>query len=310
MRVFVAGATGVIGRRLLPMLVEAGHQVAGMTRSAVRADLVRSLGAEPVVADAFDAEGLARAVGAFRPEVVVHQLTDIPKAIDPRRYEAQMAGNDRLRREGTRNLVEAARLAGARRVVAQGIAFAYAPGGAALRTESDPLHLEAPPPLRRSVEAVQTLESAVRSTPGIEGVVLRYGFFYGPGTVYAPDGSTAELVRRRRFPVVGGGAGVFSFVHVDDAARAAVLALAGGGPGTCNIVDDDPAPVREWLPLYAAELGAPRPWRVPRLLARLLAGRAAVAFMTEAAGASNARARRELGFEPRHPSWRGCLSAG
>ena len=300
MRIFLAGATGVIGRSLVPKLRAAGHDVAGMTRSEERAAALRDQEVDPVVCDALDSAAVERAVAEARTEVLIHQLTDIPRVIDPRKIEEQFAGNDRLRVEGTRNLVAAARAAGVRRMVSQSIAFAYAPGDA-LRTEDDPLYLDAPQPWRRSVEAVQSLE---QQTLGIDGVVLRYGYFYGPGTVYAGDGSTAAMVRKRAFPVVGRGTAVYSFIHVDDAAAATVAALDNGAPGIYNVVDDDPAPVREWLPEYAAALEAPPPRRVPRLAARLAAGRLAVYMMTGLQGAANAKARSELGWEPRWPSWR------
>jgi nucleoside-diphosphate-sugar epimerase len=301
MRVFVAGATGVIGRRLLPMLAREGHEVVGLTRSDGRTALIRDLGAEPAVADAFDAGALARVVADARPEVVIHELTDIPRSIDPKRFAEQFERNNRLRREGTRNLVEAARAAGARRVVAQSIAFAYARQGGGLRVEEDPLAVDAADPWGDSVRAVRELEDAVL---GAGGGVLRYGYFYGPGTSYAADGSQAEMVRKRRFPTVGDAGGVFSFIHVDDAAAVTVRALERGGPGVYNVVDDDPAPVRVWLPLYAEALGAKRPRRVPVFLARMIAGEYAVNLLTRSEGASNRRAKSELGLELRFPSWR------
>jgi nucleoside-diphosphate-sugar epimerase len=303
MRVFVAGATGVIGRTLVPMLKAAGHEVVGMTRSEDRAESLRAQGAEAAVCDAFDAAAVERAVAAARPDVVVNELTDIPKAIDPRKMAEQFETNDRLRLEGTRNLVRAAEAAGARRLVSQSIAFAYAPGDG-LRTEDDRLFEDAPQPWARSVGAVRALEDQTLGSAQVEGVVLRYGYFYGPGSSYASDGSTAAMVRKRAFPLVGGGGAVYSFVHTDDAAAATVVALAGGAPGVYNVVDDDPAPVREWLPEYAAALGARPPRKVPRLVARLAAGRLAVYMMTGLQGATNAKARRELDWEPRWPSWR------
>jgi nucleoside-diphosphate-sugar epimerase len=302
-RIFLAGATGVIGRRLVPLLHEAGHEVVGLTRSAERGEALRAQGVEPAVADAFDGDALEQAVRAARPEVVVHQLTDIPKAIDPRKMDEQFATNDRLRIEGTRNLVRAAEAAGARRLISQSIAFAYAPEDG-LRAEGDPLYLDGPGSWRRSVAAVEALERQTLGSESVEGVVLRYGYFYGPGTAYAGDGSTATIVRKRGFPVVGGGTAVYSFVHVDDAAAATVAALGGSAPGVYNVVDDDPAPVREWLPEYADALGAPPPRRVPKLAARLAAGKLAVYMMTGLQGASNAKAKQELDFAPRWPSWR------
>jgi 2-alkyl-3-oxoalkanoate reductase len=302
-RIFVAGATGVIGRRLVPMLVEAGHQVTGMTRSDRKRELVREMGAEPAVADVFNVMKLRDVVQQADPEVVVHQLTDLPQELDPRKAEEQTAGNDRIRTEGTANLVTVANSTNARRIVAQSIAFAYAPGGPRAKDEEEQLYDDAFPPWDRSVHALRYLERVVTGSD-MEGIVLRYGFFYGPDTGYARDGSLAEQVRRRRFPIVGGGEGIFSFVHVDDAASATVAAIERGWPGIYNVVDDEPAAVHEWLPFYAALLGAKPPRRFPRWLARRLAGEYATYLSTELRGASNERARRELGWSPRYPSWR------
>jgi nucleoside-diphosphate-sugar epimerase len=300
-RVFVAGATGVIGRRLLPMLIAAGHEVTGMVRSAQRIDALRAIGAEPAIADALDADAVRAAVGDARPDAIIHELTSLPPRIDPRKLERDFALNDRLRSEGTRHLVAAAQAAGARRIIAQSIAFAYAPGPAGtLHAEGDPLFLEAPKPFRRSVEALRDLDAAVL---GADGVVLRYGYFYGPGSAISPEGSIAQDVARRRLPIVGGGDGVWSFIHVDDAARATVAALTRGGSGAYNVVDDDPARVSDWIPELAAAIGAPRPLRVPALIARLAAGSYGVSTMTEAQGASNELAKRELEWNPEHPSW-------
>jgi nucleoside-diphosphate-sugar epimerase len=302
MRVFLAGATGVIGRRLVPMLLAEGHQVTGMTKTPAKLTALREQGAEAVLADALDAEAVRAAVMQARPDAVIHQVTSIPARINPRRMERDFAGNDRLRADGTRNLVQAAQEAGAGRIVAQSIAFAYAPGPAGtVHRESDPLFLDSPMPFRRSVEALRELERAVL---GAGGIVLRYGYFYGPGSGISASGSIGQDVARRRLPVVGDGAGVWSFVHVDDAARATVLALSRGASGAYNIVDDQPAPVAEWLPALAQALGARAPRRVPALLARLAAGSYGVQTMTRAQGASNELARRELGWTPDRPSWR------
>ena len=300
MKVFVAGASGVIGRALVPLLVQEGHLVTAMTRSPQRTTALSAAGATPVVCDALDGGALTAAIGEATPDAVVHELTSLPKAINPRTALRDLASNDRLRVEGTRNLVAAARAAGARRIVAQSIAFAYAPGPG-LRDEDDPLYLDAPAEFRRSVDAVATLEQAVT---GAGGVVLRYGYLYGPGSSYAHDGSLAELVRRRRFPVVGSGDGIFSFVHVDDAVRATVRALDHAAPTIFNIVDDEPAAAREWLPVYAAALGARPPRRVPAWLVRGFAGSYAAQMMTSWPGASNARARERLGWRPAIASWR------
>jgi nucleoside-diphosphate-sugar epimerase len=303
MRVFLAGATGVIGRRLVPMLLADGHTVTAMVRSPERADAARALGAEAAVADAFDPAAVRSAVAAAAPDAVVHQLTALPARIDPRKIERDFAVNDRLRSEGTRHLVDAAQAAGVRRIVAQSIAFAYAPGTpGTLHGEDDPLFLDAPKDFRRSAHALHNLETAVL---GAGGMVLRYGYFYGPGSAISRAGSMGEDIGRRRMPIVGGGGGVWSFIHIDDAARATVAALADGVPsGAYNIVDDDPAPVREWLPALAEALGAPRPMRVPALIARVAAGSYGTASMTSAQGASNARAVRDLHWRPQVASWR------
>ncbi len=304
MRVFLAGATGVIGRRLLPLLLAGGHQVTAMTRSEARAVALRDAGATPVVCDVFDAEGVRTAIQAAQPEAVLHELTDLPPNLDPRKMEEQTAGNDRIRSEGTRNLVAAAVAAGAGRMVAQSIAFAYAPAGSGLKQEDDPLWDDAPWPWSRSVQALHELEQTVAQTEGIEGIVLRYGFFYGPGSAYADGGHFAGEVKRRRLPVVGKGSGVFSFIHVDDAAAATVAAMERGRPGIYNVVDDDPAQMRDWVPVYAEAVGAKPPRRVPTWLARLLAGRYTASMATGLRGASNEKARAELGWQPRHASWR------
>jgi len=276
-----------------------------MTRFEEKAGPMLDAGvATVVVCNAFDGEALTKAVVAARPDVVVHLLTDIPTSIDPKRYADQMAGNDLLRREGTRNLVEAARRGEVSRLLAESISFAYAPGPGLVMEENASLYLDAPEPFRATVEAVIALEEQVLWAGDVQGVVLRYGRLYGPGTVYAPGGQIAELVRHRRFPIVGDGGGIFSFVQVEDAAEATELAVTRGSPGVYNVVDDEPAPVGEWLPAYARAMGAPRPRRVPAFVARLGAGAFMVESMTEERGASNAKARAELGWEPSHPSWR------
>jgi nucleoside-diphosphate-sugar epimerase len=304
MKVLVAGATGVIGRRLVPMLVEAGHDVTGMTRRQARAESIMEAGAKPLVLDVFNRNLVHDRVKELEPEVIVHELTDIPVRFDPRKAAEMLERNDRIRTEGTANLVSAALLAGTRRIVAQSISFAYAPTGTGLKEEDDDLYLNAPDEFQRTVRAVAELERLVTQTEGIEGLALRYGFFYGPGTTYASDGHTAAQVRARRFPVVGQGAGVFSFIHIDDAAAATVAAVDRGWPGIYNVVDDDPAPLREWLPVYAEAIGAKKPRRVPKFIARLAAGRYATMLATELRGATNERVKHELTWQPRYPSWR------
>jgi 2-alkyl-3-oxoalkanoate reductase len=303
MKVFVAGATGVIGRRLVPMLVERGHEVTAMTRSPEKADEIRAMRAAPAIRDVFDAEGLRAEIAGAAPDAIVHELTDLPPNVDPRKAAEQLEGNDRIREEGTRNLVDAALAAGVRRMIAQSIAFVYAFGGG-LKTEDDPLFDDAPFPWSRAVRSVHALEDAVTKTEGLEGIVLRYGFFYGPGSSYAPGGHWAREVGRRRFPIVGKGSGVFSFIHIDDAAAATAAALEHGPPGIYNVVDDEPARAAEWIPYLAALAGAKPPLRIPRWLGRLLAGDVLVKMMTDARGVSNEKAKRELEWRPRWPSWR------
>jgi nucleoside-diphosphate-sugar epimerase len=308
MRVFVAGATGAIGRQLVPRLVAAGHEVHGMTRSASKQALLDELGAVPVVADALDPDQVAEAVGRARPDVIVHQLTAIG-AVDTRHMERDFEPTNRLRTEGTDHLLSAGQAVGVRRFVAQSNVACYARTGAAVKTEDDPLDASPVRPMRANLEAMRHLETAVLGAGWTEGIVLRYGWFYGPGTSLAPGEQQLELIRKRKFPVVGDGGAVWSFIHVADAAEATVAAIERGTRGVYNVVDDDPARVAEWLPALAHELGAKRPMRVPRFIGRLFAGEAGVVMMTELRGASNAKAKRELAWRPAHPSWRQELTA-
>jgi 2-alkyl-3-oxoalkanoate reductase len=313
MKVFVAGASGALGRQLVPRLVAADHEVVGMTRSEAKRDLVQSLGAHPVVADALDAEEVARVVAEAAPQVILHELTSLPGNLEPRHFDRDFAMTNRLRTEGIDNLLAAARAAGAKRLIAQSYtSWPYARTGGPVKSEEDPLDPEPPQQFRNSLEAIRHLEAAVTGAEGLEGLVLRYGGFYGPGTsvALAPEGEQVEAIRKRRFPVVGGGAGVWSFVQIEDAAAATAAAVERGAPGIYNVVDDDPAPVSEWLPALAAVVGARPPRRVPRWLGRLLAGEAAVVMMTESRGASNAKAKRELGWQPRYASWRDGFREG
>ena len=319
MNVFVAGATGVLGRALVPQLVARGHEVVGMTRTASKQDLVRRLGARAVVADALDPDAVGQAVAAAEPEVVVHQLTafseptSVREARHPDRSFAFTMTN-RLRTEATDHLLAAGRAAGARRFVAQSFgAFRFARTGGPVYTEADPLDPNDPPAALRPVQAAYLyLERAVTTIEWGEGLALRYGGFYGPGTSLslAPDAEMAAPIRKRRFPIVGDGGGISSFIHVDDAAAATAVAVERGQPGVYNVVDDEPAPVREWLPVLASALDAKPPRRVPRWLGRLVAGEAATAMMTEARGASNVKAKRELGWQPRYASWRQGFAQG
>jgi nucleoside-diphosphate-sugar epimerase len=257
---------------------------------------VEKLGAEAAIADALDADAVRRAVEQARPEVVVNELTDLDRPLNPRKYAEWLEGTNRLRTEGTRNLIDAGRRAGVRRVVAQSIAFAYdfEPG---LKTEGSPLtgmggDMSA---------AIAELERQTLAAP--EGIVLRYGFFYGPGTSYDRDGQQVEMIRKRQMPIVGGGRGMFPFIHVDDAASATVAAIEHGAPGVYNVVDDEPAAGHDWIPYVAGLVGAKKPWRVPAFVARIAAGRMA-GFATQLQPVSNAKAKSELGWQPRHASWR------
>jgi nucleoside-diphosphate-sugar epimerase len=299
MRIFVAGGSGAIGRFLVPMLVAAGHRVVSMTRSPDRAASLAAMGAVPVIGDVFDAERLVELVERAEPDVVIHQLTAFGATdADP------LAETIRVRTEGTRNLVRAARAAGVGRFIAQSISFICSPSGAGLTTEETPLYLDAPDAIRPLAEAVAELERQTLSADGMEGVVLRYGWFYGPGTGYDPADSIPRSIRRGRAPIVGTGAGTYSFIHVEDAARATMKALSRAKPGIYNIVDDEPARLAEWLPFAARLLGAPPPGHLDESAARKSLGDMLVYIMNEQRGASNAKAKRELGWEPRIRSWR------
>jgi nucleoside-diphosphate-sugar epimerase len=311
MKVFVAGATGAIGTELVPQLAAAGHDVIGTTRSSAKADMLRALGARPVVADALDPDAVARAVAETEPEVIVHQLTALkgePGLRDMRNPERFGAMTNRLRTEGTDHLLAAGRAVGIRRFIAQSIVSigTYARTGGPVKTESDPLDLDLPAKGRSGADALRYLEDAVTGIDWAEGLVLRYGAFYGPGTGLSadPEALLTKAIRKRRFPIIGDGGGIWSWVHIEDAASATVAAVDNGGPGIYNIVDDEPAPVREWLPVLAEQLGAKKPMRVPRFVVRLLAGEAPVLMMTEMRGASNAKAKSELGWQPRWSTWR------
>jgi 2-alkyl-3-oxoalkanoate reductase len=306
MKVFVAGASGAIGRPLLPRLVAAGHEVTGMTRREQRAEEIRAAGANAVVCDAFEADALRDAVVAAQPDAVVHLLTALPAKFTPR--SDYLAATNRVRIEGTRNLLAAARAAGARRVVAEAVAFMYAPVGDWVKAEDARMLPPSEGRFGTARGALADLEAQVLGAEGMEGLVLRYGWLYGPGTYYGRDGSLAEDMRRRRSPIVGVGTGTFSFIHVDDAASATLAAVERGAPGVYNVVDDDPAPMREWAPAYAEALGAKPPRRVPYWLARLVAGEIAQSALSMR-GAANAKAKRELGWRPTYPSWREGFSA-
>jgi 2-alkyl-3-oxoalkanoate reductase len=318
MKVFVAGATGVLGRALVPQLVAGGHELVGMTKSASKQDLVRSLGARPVVVDALDRDAVAEAVASAESGVIGHQLAvlsgrvSVRAARHPERSFAFTMTN-RLRTEATDHLLSAGRAVGARRFVAQSFgAFRWARTGGPVLTEADPIDPDPPAALRMALPGILHLERAVTTIEWGEGLALRYGGFYGAGTgiSLAPDAVMAAPIRKRRFPIVGDGGGVWSHVHVEDAAAATAIAVERGQPGVYNVVDDEPAPVREWLPVLASALDAKPPRRIPRWLARLLAGETATLMMTDVRGASNEKAKRELGWQPRYASWRQGFAQG
>jgi nucleoside-diphosphate-sugar epimerase len=297
MRVFVTGATGAIGSRLVPQLIAHGHEVVGASRSDRRAAVLREAGAEAVVVNLLDRAAVRAAVAEARPDGIVHEATALTGGPDVKHFDRSFALTNRLRVEGTDHLLAAAAEHGVERFVAQSYAgWPYARIGGAVKTEDDPLDPTPPAAMRETLDAIQHLEGAVVAAGG---VALRYGGFYGD-----LQDVQLELVRKRKFPVVGDGGAVWSFVHLEDAAEATVLALEKGAPGVYNVVDDEPAPVREWLPALAEVLGAKPPRHVPRWVARLAVGEAGVTLMTETRGASNGKARRELGWTPRHPSWR------
>jgi len=305
MNVFVAGGAGAVGTRLVPRLVEAGHAVVATTRSPAKVRAIEEMGARGVVVDGLDRAAVERAVQDARPEVVIHQLTALSGPVDLRRFDRFFALTNRLRTEGLDHLLAAARAVGARRFLAQSFAgWPYAREGAAVKTEEDRLDPDPPKPQRQTLAAIRYLEDAVTGADDVQGLALRYGGFYGPGNVLGRGGQMVEQVRRRRVPIVGDGAGVWSFLHIEDAASATVAAVGAGAPGVYNVVDDEPAAVSEWLPYLAETLGAKPPRRIPVWLARAAAGEAGVSMMTRIRGASNEKAKRELGWRPRWASWR------
>jgi nucleoside-diphosphate-sugar epimerase len=309
MRIFIAGASGAVGQPLVRQLAASGHEVYGMTRTPEKAARLRELGAEPVVADALDRDAVMAAVAEARPEVVVHQLTAIG-SMNTRNLDAAFTATNRLRTEGTDHLVAAARAAGARRFVGQSFApWSYKREGGPAKSEDDPLENDPPKHVEETLRAIRHLESAVLRAEGLEGVVLRYGGFYGPGTGLARGGDMLEMVTKGRFPVVGDGSGVWSLIHVEDAASATVAAIERGAPGVYNIADDEPVPVRVWLPALAEAVGGRKPRHLPGFLGRLLLGEAGYAMMTSLRGVSNAKAKRELGWTPAYPSWRQGFAA-
>jgi len=305
MRIFVAGATGAVGRPLVPALVAAGHSVVGLTRTPAKAEAINRMGAEPVVADGLDAAAIRAAVASTKPDVVIHEMTDLAGVTDLRHFDRAFANSNRLRTLGTDLLLTAAREAGVQRFIAQSFCgWAFARTGGSVKAETDELDPDPPQELRRTLEAIRYLERAVTASSSPEGIVLRYGAFYGPGTGVF-DRSMLDQIRHRRVPLIGDGAGWWSFLHVEDAASATVMAVERGKPGNIyNIVDDEPVQVREWLPALAEMLGAKPPFHVPAWIARLLAGEHMVAMMTQVRAGSNAKAKQDLDWEPARPSWR------
>jgi len=305
MKVFLAGASGVVGRRLVPLLLEQGHGVIAMTRSTQKARELEALGVQAVVADGLDAKGVVGAVVNTKPEVIVHQMTSLTKVKGLRNFDREFAATNRLRMQGTDNLLAAARAAGVRRIVAQSYGnWIYERTGTALKTENDPLDPNPPRRQRESLEAIRHLEDRVTGATDCDGIALRFASFYGEGTSFAPDGVIAHLVRRRMLPIIGNGAGVWEFVHIDDAVAATAAAIRGGGRGIYNIVDDDPAPAAEWISEMAAILQAKAPLRLPVWLARIVLGDVMVSMMTQIRAGSNRKAVSELGWLPRYASWR------
>jgi nucleoside-diphosphate-sugar epimerase len=305
MKVFLAGATGAIGKRLVPMLVSAGHSVTGTTRHPDKAKSLRAAGARPEIVNALSSREVLEAVQRSEPDVIIHQLTAIPANFNLRRFDQEFATTNRLRTEGTDHLLAAARAVGCRRFIAQSYTgWPYARTGGWIKTEEDPLASSPDPGMRRSFEAIRHLESAVLQNGPIEGFVLRYGGFYGPGTSLGHGSPMLEQIRRRRVPVVGNGLGHWSFVHIDDAASATLAAVEAALPGVYNVADDEPAPVSEWLPFLASVLGAKPPRHIPRWLGRIAIGQHGVAMMTEIRGASNRKAKSLLNWRLKWPSWR------
>lgn len=305
MNIFIAGGTGAIGRALVPVLVEAGHDVTVLARSRTSRNRAKAMGAQGVIANVFDKGELQAAIIESKPDVVVHQLTAIDVAANPKRLDAAFALTNRFRTEVLDHMLEAARIAGARRFIAQSFCgWPFAREGGPVKTEADPLDPNPPRGFRRTLASIRYLENTLRQVRDLQALVLRYGVFYGPGTALSEDGALVEQVRQRKLPIVGSGRGTWSFIHVEDAARATAAAITRGAPGIYNVVDDDPAPVSSWLPELANAVGARPPRRVPAWLARLAIGKAGVVMMTRIRGGSNRKAGKELGWRPRFSSWR------
>jgi nucleoside-diphosphate-sugar epimerase len=310
-KIFVAGATGAIGTRLVPMLVENGHTVVGMTSSPGKVDRLRATGAEPVVVDGLDREATVAAVRQAAPEVVVNQMSALAEATDLKHFDREFALTNRLRTAGNDHLLEGALTCRARRFITQSFGnWNYARTGDNVKAETDPLDPDPPANQRESLAAMRHLEATTTGAAGIEGVVLRYANFYGPGTSYASDGLLTQMLRKRRLPIIGDGAGVWSFIHLDDAATATLAFVERGAPGIYNVADDEPAAVRDWIPELARAVGAKPPRRVPAWLGRIAVGEVGVSLMTKIRGASNQKIKRELGWQPAFPTYREGFHAG
>lgn len=304
MRIFLAGATGALGQRLVPLLVDAGHQVVGTTHTPAKAGELERAGAQPVVVDGLDRDGVLAAVTNAAPDVVIHQMTALGGMTSFRHFDKEFAFTNRLRTEGVDHLLDAARQARAQRFIVQSYTgWPYARTGGPVKTEEDPLDDRPAKSSRRSLEAIKYLERVVTGADDIEGVVLRYGGFYGPATGMTSD-AAVDLIRKRRFPIIGAGKGITSFIDIEDAATATAAAVDHGASGLYNVVDDEPAPAHEWLPFLARTVGAKPPRRMPAWVAKPIAGEHVVLMMTAARGASNAKAKSELGWTLRYPSWR------
>lgn len=310
MKILLTGATGAIGRQMLPLLQERGLAVVAMTSSDAGAAWLQERSIDHIVCDALDEGKLQRKVSDTKPDVIINQLTAIPKRINPRRINADLSMTNTLRRNGTANLMRAGKAAGVSRFISQSVAFAYRPDGASPAVETEPLYADAPGGFSEVVDAVLSCEDTTLHTNGVRGSVLRYGYFYGPGTAYGRDGAILQDIKRRRFPIVAAGGGVFSFIHTLDAAKATVQAVLKDAEGVFNIVDDEPAAAADWLPFLARLLHAKPPRRVPGFLARIAAGPYGLYAMTRQRGASNAKARDELGWSPQYASWRDGFAAG
>jgi nucleoside-diphosphate-sugar epimerase len=312
MKVFVAGATGAVGKRLVPLLVASGYEVTGSTRSPHKAEWLTDVGANPAVVDALDRNAVMQAVMRAEPDVVLHELTGLANAKSFRKFDDEFALTNRLRTEGLDYLLEAARAAGAKRFIAQSYGnWNYARSGNGLKSEGDPFDPNPPANQRKTLEAIVYLEQTVTRASGIEGIALRHANHYGPGTSFALDGDIVVLVRKRRLPVIGDGGGVWSFIHVDDLAEATIAAIEHGNPGGIyNVVDDEPVTAVTWVPGLAKAVGAKPPRHVPTWLGKLAAGEVGVSMMTQIRGTSNAKAKQELGWRPGYGSWRDGFRTG